>query len=228
MSTTQHPLTDIDAAEVRNLVEEFGDLIDDVSIWGPSDEVRMLPKLHKIRAALHAALAVAATAEPLARTLLAVPDGYGAPHHDAKEIKPDDFVLQVDRYGTLRGGRVHYQDEDGRWFTDDGLFIAWAARRAHHPDALTVWPAPTPPAAEVEMPGVPCVLTDVQLRGALVAGLALWTGLEVVATGFNGHAAVYPTSDLTAFTLPDGTRVRRDGAHANGEPRFVKAQEADQ
>ncbi|MDO4240861.1 hypothetical protein [Micrococcus sp.] len=78
------------------------------------------------------------------------------------------------------------------------------------------------PAEEVELPGEPCVLTDVRLREALATGLALWTGLEVVAVGFDGCALVYPTWDITAFTLPDGTRARRDGDHADGGPRFVK------
>ena len=90
------------------------------------------------------------------------------------------------------------------------------------PDAITVWPALTPPAVEVEMPGEPCVLTDVRLREALVAGVALWTGLEVVVAGFNGRAVVHPISDIAAFTLPYGTRVRRDGDRADGAPRFVK------
>ncbi|MCV7565088.1 hypothetical protein M3E78_005695 [Micrococcus luteus] len=82
-----------------------------------------------------------------------------------------------------------------------------------------------PHAEEVELPTEPCVLTDVRLREALVAGVALWTGLEVVAAGFNGLAAVHPVSDLTAFTLPDGIRARRDGDHPDGEPRFFKTQE---
>ena len=60
MNTTQNTTTNTTAADdahkVRTLVEELGDLIDDVSTWGPDDEVRMLPKLHKIRAALSAAL----------------------------------------------------------------------------------------------------------------------------------------------------------------------------
>ena len=83
-------------------------------------------------------------------------------------------------------------------------------------------PAPTDPAEEVELPGVPCALTDVQIREALAAGVALWTGLEVVVVGFNGRAVVMRVRELVTFTLPDGTRGRRDGNHEDGTPRFVK------
>ena len=160
-------------------------------------------------------------AEPLARTLLAVPEGHGAPHHDAARIKAGDYVVQVDKDGTLRGGHAHRQDVDGDWMAEGQTAVTWAALRADRPDAITVWPAPTPPAVEVEMPSEPCVLTDVQLREALAAGVALWTGLEVVVTGFNGRAVVHPISDITAATLPDGTRARRDG------DRFVKVREGE-
>ena len=92
------------------------------------------------------------TAEPLARTLLAVPEGYGAPHHDPGQIKADDYVMQVDESGFTRAGIAHRQDEDGDWRSKDGRLITNVARRADRPDALTVWPAPTPPAEEVKMP----------------------------------------------------------------------------
>lgn len=165
-------------------------------------------------------------AEPMARTLLGVPEGHGAPHHDADQIKAEDIVLQLDEDGTLRGGRAHYQNEDGDWFTEDGVSITWAARRAPRPDALTVWPAPTPPDEEVEMPTEhPAHLTDVEVTdGGTFAHMALdedgdWCGVDL-----SGRFRYGTPRWIAAFTLPDGTRVRRDGDHANGEPRFVKTQ----
>lgn len=82
-------------------------------------------------------------AEPLARTLLGVPEGHGAPHHDADQIRPGDFVVEVDEDGRIRGGIAHYQGADGDWRTKGGWFITYATRRADRPDALTIWPAPT-------------------------------------------------------------------------------------
>lgn len=130
--------------------------------------------------------------------------------------------VRQERVGFTITGVVVRVDGDGYPWAADGIFIGdinegtWYVRRI---------PAPTPPAEEVELPTEPCVLTDVRLREALVVGVALWTGLEVAAAGFNGLAAVHPVSDLTAFTLPDGIRARRDGERAGGEPRFVKTQE---
>ena len=80
-----------------------------------------------------------------------------------------------------------------------------------------------PAVEEVDLPSEPCVLTDVQLRD----GVALWTDLVAVATGFNRRAVTIPNNDLAAFTLPDGTRARRDGEHEDGTPRFVKVGEEE-
>lgn len=182
------------------------------------------------RAVLSAALAVAPTpAEPLARTLLGVPEDHGAPHHDAKEIKPGDYVMQLDQDGLIRGGRAHHQDRGGDWHAKGGRIVAWAAFRADRPDALTVWPAPTPPAVEVEMPAMhPAHLPDVKgVDGDVCAHMALdrfgrWRGVDQV-----GVPRDWPPHFIAAFTLPDGTRARRDGEHENGEPRFVKTQEGE-
>lgn len=179
------------------------------------------------RAALVAYLTRAETgsvlAEPLARTLLAVPEGHGAPHHDAARIKAGDYVVQVDKDGTIRGGRAHRQDRDGDWMNEDGWNVSWAARRADRPDALTVWPAPTPPAEEVELPAKhPAHLTDVEDEdGNVFAYMALdrsgyWVGVDQ-----DGELRVRGAHRLPALTLPDGTRARRDG------DRFVKVREGE-
>ena len=136
------------------------------------------------------------------------------------------------------GDPLHAGDEVWRWWcgvSTRGIFDVqhpdsqvYTAERGHLGHrAIGTWcvrrriPAPTPPAEEVELPGVPCALTDVRLREALAAGVALWTGREVVVSGFNGCASAHPAQDLAAFTLPDGTRARRDGE------RFVKAREGE-
>ena len=170
-----------------------------------------------------------APTEPLARTLLAVPEGYGAPHHDAARIKAEDYVLQVDESGFIRAGRAHRQNEGG-WLTEDDRWITYAAIRADRPDAVTVWPAPTPPAVEVEMPTEhPAHLTDVveteggdHIAYAALNVEELWCGVDQ-----DGYLHTLTPELIAAFTLPDGTRARRDGDHANGEPRFVKTQEEE-
>lgn len=164
--------------------------------------------------------------EPLARTLLAVPEGYGAPHHDAGRIKAEDYVLQVDKGGGVRHGLAHHQDEYGDWQTEDGAFITWASRRADRPDALTVWPAPTPPAVEVEIPGeFGAVILNPRWGGRSYAR-AVHLGEGVWAAEITPGANVYThlLRDLTSATLPDGTRARRDGDRPDGTPRFVKVQ----
>jgi len=166
-------------------------------------------------------------AEPLARTLLAVPDGCGAPHHDASRINPGDYVAQVDSDGCIRVGRAHHQDQDGDWEDERGLLITNAAGRADSPDALTVWPAPTPPAEEVQLPAMhPAHLPDVKgVDGAVCDHMALdrfgrWRGVDQV-----GVPRDWTPHFITAFTLPDGTRARRYGLRPDGEPRFVKTKE---
>ena len=167
--------------------------------------------------------------EPLARTLLGVPDTHGAPHHDADRIKQDDFVADVDKDGTIRSGLAHHQDGDGDWENKDRFIVTYAARRADRPDAITVWPAPTPPAEEITLPTEhPAHLTDVETEYcARCAYMALdrdgdWCGVDR-----QGVLRDWVPRDITAFTLPDGTRARRDGEHADGTPRFVKVREEE-
>ena len=162
MSTTQHPLTETAAAELWDASPcpegyEFRGML-----AGEQDAT-----VYAMRAAFDAGRAHEhpTPAEPLARTLLRVPEGHGAPHHDAGRIKAGDYVMQMDKGGYLRAGRAHRQDVDGDWRAKNGDIITWAVRRADRPDAITVWPAPTPPAVEVQLPGEPRRLTDVVLTG---------------------------------------------------------------
>lgn len=168
-------------------------------------------------------------AEPLARTLLGVPEGHGAPHRNEGEIQPGDFVLEVDAVSRRRVGIAHHQDGAGNWFNEHGRLLAWPARRADRPDALTVWPAPTPPAEEVELPSEhPAHITDVETDdGHGCAYMALdhdgdWCGVSTTGMFLDRRP-----QDFAAFTLPDGTRARRDGDHPDGKPRFVKTQEGE-
>lgn len=76
------------------------------------------------------------------RTILGVPDTYGAPNHDANSIRAGDFVVQVDKDRRVRGGIAHSQDRDGDWYDEIGRSLTWACVRADRPDAVTVWSAP--------------------------------------------------------------------------------------
>ena len=193
----------------------------DPQTWPPTPDALADDYRGAARATLSAALAVATPAEPLARTLLAVPDGYGAPHHDADRIKAGDYVAQVDDSDFIRAGIAHRRDEAGDWMTEGGVYITWAAVRAAHPDALTVWPAPTPPAEEVEWePQFGDVIYDVEVSGLRFPGLVF------DGSRWCSHGARKGSGALTACTLPDGTRARRDGEHEDGTPRFIKV-EAD-
>ena len=117
---------------------------------------------------------------------------------------------------TAVAGRV---DDDGSPWTAEGRFIGrarvgtWYVRRAA-----------TPPAVGVELPGE---FGDVILNprwGARSYARAVHLGEGVWAAEVTPGADVYThlAHDLAAFTLPDGTRTRRDGKHGDGRPWFVK------
>lgn len=205
---TDHPLTD-------ERIEQFRDR--HIDPYSYAQEIFDAGREHE--------RANPATAEPLARTLLAVPEGHGAPHHDVGRIKPDDIVLQIDEDGTIRGGRAHRQDEKGDWQTEARGYITWGAWRADRPDAITVWPAPTPPAEGVELPSEhPAHITDVEIDGGHVcAYMALDNSGDWCGVSTQGRLWACGPHELAAFTLPDGTRARRDGDHPDRKPRFVKA-----
>ena len=87
----------------------------------------------------------------------------------------------------------------------------------------------TETAEEVELPGErPAHLLDVEITGrAKCVHMELdrygyWIGVDQ-----EGYPRQWPLRWIAAFTLPDGTRARRDGEHEDGEPRFVKVQEGE-
>ena len=179
------------------------------------------------------------------------------PHRPALSLPTDAFATNPPAdnrpWEPLNGGRVYVGDEvrqeragitttavvgrvddagdpwtDARdpW-TDGGALIGllrhgtWYVRR-------TI-PAPTPPAEEVELPGEqPAHLLDVEITGrAKCVHMELdrygyWIGVDQ-----EGYPRQWPLRWIAAFTLPDGTRARRDGEHEDGEPRFVKVQEGE-
>lgn len=186
------------------------------------------------RAALEVALAVATPAmssEPSARDFFGVPDTHGAPHHNVKAIRAGDFVVQVDKDGSIRAGIAYHQDTFGEWRSNDSRYLIWVNdASADRPDAVTVWPAPTPPAVEVEMPGKhPAHITDVgSTRGDVYSYMALDRHGDWCGVNSHGEFGALAPRHLAAFTLPDGTRARRNGEHADGAPRFIKVREGEE
>lgn len=88
----------------------------------------------------------------------------------------------------------------------------------------------TPAAEVVELPGKhPAHITDVEHKdGVVCAYMALGRYGHWVGVGVDGALRGRTPRYITAFTLPDGTRARRDGDRPDGTPRFVKAGEGDQ
>lgn len=153
------------------------------------------------------------------------------PHHDPRswqdctreDIREGDLVEARDD-DLLYVGIAHHQDADGDWWTEDGYMLArgdrWPFRRI---------PAPTPPAEEVALPTEhPAHITDVEHTGGIVcAYMALDNAGDWCGVSTQGLFCDWSPHELAAFTLPDGTRARRDGKREDGTPRFVKAQEGE-
>ena len=163
------------------------------------------------------------TDHPLTKTTPADPFHDPRPWQDCtrEDICAGDLV-EARRGDQLYVGVSHQQDEDGNWYTEGGHMLTL---RDHWP--LRRIPAPTPPAEEVELPTEhPAHITDVETEHcARCAYMALdrdgdWCGVDR-----QGVLRDWVPRDITAFTLPDGTRARRDGEHEDGTPRFVKVQE---
>ena len=141
-------------------------------------------------------------------------------------VRVGDEVRQ-EAFGFAVTAVVARMDGRGDPLTAEGAIIGdlrhgtWYVRR-------TV-PAPTPPAEEVELQGEhPAHLLDVEITGrAKCVHMELdrygyWIGVDQ-----EGYPRQWPLRWIAAFTLPDGTRARRDGEHEDGEPRFVKVQEGE-
>lgn len=224
--TTEHPLTETAAAVLWNAHRTHNALP-----FHDQGRLYMQGQTAMLRAAFDAGREHERTtpAEPLARTLLGVPEGHGAPHHDGDQIRAGDYVTQVDDDGRIRGGIAHRQDADDDWRAKGGWVITYTAIRADRPDALTVWPAPTPPAEEVDLPSEhPAHITDVETDdGHGCAYMALDNSGDWCGVSTTGLFLDRRPHDLAAFTLPDGTRARRDGKHEDGTPRFIQAQEGE-
>lgn len=87
----------------------------------------------------------------------------------------------------------------------------------------------TPPAEVVDLPSErPAHLTDVEdVGGDVCAYMALDRDGDWVGVDQGGYFRVCRPTMLDAFTLPDGTRARRDGNCEDGRPRFVKVREGE-
>ena len=204
MTTTDHPLTETDAAET--LLAASGKRRAEFKI--PDDWEAIL---RGFRAAFDAGREhERAQADP---------------HHDPrpwqdcarKDICAGDLV-ETQCGDLLYVGVAHHQDSDGDWLTERGHLLTngyrWPLRRI---------PAPTPPAEEVELPTeFGAVITDVEvdLGETVRLDCMVWTGRRWT---YHYYSAA-PEFVLTC-TLPDGTRARRDGERADGTPRFIKDQE---
>ena len=142
------------------------------------------------------------------------------------------------------GDPLHAGDEVWRWWcgvSTRGIFDVqhpdsqvYTGERGHLGHrAIGTWcvrrriPAPTPPAEEVELPAeFGAVITDVEIDEELEHD-TIGRLIRVGCCWYDDDENNWVTADLAAFTLPDGTRARRDGEREDGEPRFVKVQEGE-
>lgn len=140
-----------------------------------------------------------------------------------KDIREGDLV-ERSLLDLLMTGVAHHQDSDGDWRTEDDFLLTagdrWPLRRISDR---------TPPAIEVELPSEhPAHITDVEdVDGDVCAYMALDNDGDWCGVSEQGRFRDWRPHDLAAFTLPDGTRARRDGKYADGTPRFVKVQEGE-
>ena len=152
------------------------------------------------------------------------------PRHDPRpwqdctreDICAGDLV-EARRGDSLIVGVAHDQNGHGDWWAEDGWHLTWGDRWP-----LRRIPAPVPPAEVVELPTEhPAHLLDVKgVDGDVCDHMALdrfgrWRGVDQC-----GVLRDWTSHFITACTLPDGTRARRDGDRADGKPRFIKVQEA--
>ena len=91
--------------------------------------------------------------------------------------------------------------------------------------ALEAAIAIAPPAEEVDLP----TEFGASIRDVKVHGGEVNIGHKISVCGgtawVDDQGGLIPANYLTAFTLPDGTRARRDGEHEDGTPRFVKVED---
>ena len=209
MTTNDHPLTEAAAAE---LTKKFM----------PGVGFQMLASVSPEDLTEYARLAYDAGREHERE--------HADPHRDPRpwqdctreDICAGDLVEARDE-GILEIGIAHHQGRKGDWYTELGYPLTsgddWPLRRI---------PAPTPPAEEITLPTEhPAHITDVETEYcARCAYMALHRDGDWCGVDQEGVARAWPIRWIAAFTLPDGTRARRDGENADGTPRFVKVQEA--
>lgn len=204
MTTTNHPLTDTAAAELWD--EHIpGGKVHYIG-WGTFPE----PTLRHFTAIIRAAYDAGREHER-ERT---------DPFHDPRpwqdctreDICAGDLV-EARRGYMLYTGVAHRRDMRGNWYTKLDYPLSyddeWTLRRI---------PAPTPPAEVVELPTeFGAVITNVEDNNGQTYDRMLFDG-----TCYCHKGMARALEDVWAFTLPDGTRARRDGDSADGTPRFVK------
>lgn len=200
MTTTQHPLTETAAA---GLWDEHHTPAHPILCWSLAHESEREATLALLRAAFDA----------------------GREHERATPAEITDEMVDA--------GASY------AWETANPGNLGWNSLTQRHKegcrrDARAVLTAalaaPTPPAEEVALPGeLPAHITDVVEAdgGDHIAHAALnadgdWCGVDQ-----DGYLHTLTPGQITAFTLPDGTRACRDGEREDGTPRFVECGEGE-